>query len=93
MQRERFRRERQRESHKVNKGKMKTINRNAEPEYDIVLIPHYSEANSCWHFLLILEREMVSTACTIQLNSKREIECQKKKKKKDLIVSKGRLLC
>lgn len=61
----------------MNKGKMKTINLNAEPDYDIVLIPHYSEANNCWWFLLILEREVVSAACFIQLNSKRARECQK----------------
>lgn len=46
-------------NHKVNEGKMKTINLNAESEYDIVLISHYSEVNNCflfWCFLLILEK-------------------------------------
>lgn len=71
----------------MNKGKIKTINLNAEPKCDIVLTPHYSEANNCWCFLLILEREVVYAGCFIQPNSKRG--CQKERKRlAELIVSK-----
>lgn len=69
---------------------MKTINLNAEPECDIVLIPHHSEANNCWCFLLILEREVVSAGCFIQPNSKSERMSEREEKGRlaEFIVSK-----
>lgn len=59
----------------MNKGKMKTINLNAESEYDIVLISHYSEANNCflfWCFLLILEKWCLLNAKREQVRWKRK---------------------
>lgn len=70
----------------MNKRKMKTINLNAEPECDFVLTPRYSEANNGWCFLLILEREVVSAACFIQLTSETE-RMSERTKRKDLLNS------